>query len=666
MNRLFFAKLAASNMKKNRKTYIPYILTCILTIAMFYILKSLSLNPGMAKMVGSETLDYFMMLGSWVVGLFAFIFLFYTNSFLVKRRKKEFGVFNILGMEKRHLSIVLGWETVYTVLFSLVVGIVFGILLDKVMFLLIGRVLGVNHIVLGFFITPKAIYTTAALFSIIFVLIYINAVRQIHVSNPVELLRAGNAGEKEPKTKWLLAVLGILCIGTGYYIAFVTDDPLTSIFMFFVAVVLVIVGTYMLFTAGSIAFLKLLRQNKGYYYKTKHFTSISGMIYRMKQNAVGLANICILSTMVLVMVSSTSSLMIGMEHILNTRYPFDYSVYSYKYYGGKENEAFAAVKQLLKQEGLHVTKEQQYQYLGISAFRDGDSFSNESDGAITAVSSASALFFVTLQDYNRITGEHKSLGSNEILLHSMRGDFEGPVFTLYGKEYKVAEMLDQFIPNGARAANMSNYQCIVVPDREELDEISRVHKEKMGDIANSINEMYEFSTDAKPEEQKAFYNKLHSFLDSKGFLQWEDLNIESKEVSRVDFISLYGGFFFIGIFLGLLFVMATVLIIYYKQISEGYDDKGRFAIMQKVGMSHAEVKGSIRSQVLMVFFLPLAVAGVHLAAAFPLIARLLALLNFSDTQLYVVCTVSSFLIFAVMYVLIYMLTARTYYRIVSR
>ncbi len=300
----FYPKLAASNIRKNRKTYIPYVFTCILTIAMFYIVKSLSLNPGIDEMAGGDTISYTMLLGSWVVALFAFLFLYYTHSFLIKRRKKEFGVFNILGMEKRHLAAVLSWETVYVFLLSLTAGIGLGIALDKMMFLLIGKLLGVD-VVLGFFISSKTILMTVELFAAIFVLILLNSVLQIHISNPIELLQAGSAGEKEPKTKWLMALLGLACTAAGYAIAITVQDPVASVMLFFVAVLLVIAGTYMLFTAGSIAFLKMLRRNKKYYYKTRHFTSVSGMIYRMKQNAAGLANICILSTMVLVMVSAT-------------------------------------------------------------------------------------------------------------------------------------------------------------------------------------------------------------------------------------------------------------------------------------------------------------------------------------------------------------------------
>ncbi len=662
MTKGFFLKLAADNIRKNARTYLPYILTCILTVAMYYIVKSLSLNPGIEQMAGSSMIAYTMYLGSQIVALFALIFLFYTNSFLTKRRRKEFSVFNILGLDKRHLSIVLGWETVYTALISLAAGLGFGMILDKVMFLLIGKVIGAE-IILGFFISSKAVIETVRRFTIIFLLIWVNTICQIHVSNPIELLRSGSAGEKEPKTKWLIALLGFVCVAAGYYIAITTKNPVASILAFFIAVILVIIGTYMLFTAGSIAFLKILKNNKSYYYKTRHFISVSGMIYRMKQNAVGLANICILSTMVLVMVSSTTSMMVGMEDILKERYPTDFTVYSNEPKSEDGEKLFDQIRSLQKEQNQHITNEIQYTFLNFSAYRKGDTFEIGTDSYINMVNHIHILFFVPLSDYNSVMGENKTLNEGEILLYSEREQYDDSVLKLFGKEYKIVQKLDRFIGNGSMAANISSVQFIVVPGMNEMNEICERQKEalKGKDSASNIRQIYAFDTDAEKHEQQIFYEKMCHLIKQQNFNGYS----ESKAAAGVDFISLYGGFFFIGIFLGGLFVMATVLIIYYKQISEGYDDKERFEIMQKVGMSHSEVKGSIHTQVLTVFFLPLVVAGIHVAAAFPLMSRILAVLNFTNTTLYIVCTVICFLVFTVMYVLIYMLTARTYYRIVS-
>ncbi|WP_300801412.1 ABC transporter permease [uncultured Acetatifactor sp.] len=661
MKMSFYPKLAAGNMKKNARTYVPYMLTCIITVAMYYIVKSLSQNPGVKEMIGGGYLSELMFIGSHVVALFAVIFLFYTNSFLVKRRKKEFGVFNILGMEKRHLAWVLGWETAYLALGSLVLGLLLGIIMDKAMYLLVGKIIG-GGVPLGFFVSARVIGQTVQIFAVIFLLICINAIRQVHVADPIALLQAGNAGEKEPSTRWLLALAGLVSVGGGYYIAITVSDPVASLLLFFVAVVLVIIGTYLLFTAGSIALLKILRKNRKYYYRTRHFVSVSGMIYRMKQNAVGLANICVLSTMVLVMVSTTTSLMIGMEDVVRERYPADIMVY-FKEDAPQGNQAYIeAIRALQRERGLAVKNEMAYLYLGLSASHEYKYEESHEIGVTSALDSMDELFLITLDDYNAVMKERKTLEEGEVMVYSNRTSYDLPVFKLLGREYRVAEKLDSFVGNGQYSANMCNTIYIVVPDREALLEIYDAQRELLGENARSIRQVYGFDMDADEEEQNAFYNDLLDCMAQNGISAVTEARAEAKS----SFISLYGGLFFIGVFLGVLFVMATVLIIYYKQISEGYDDRERFSIMQKVGMSRDEVKSAIHSQVVTVFFLPLIVAGIHVTAAFPLISKLLVLMQLTNTKLFIACTGACFLVFAVMYVFVYNLTARTYYRIVSR
>lgn len=618
MKMSFYPKLAAGNMKKNARTYVPYMLTCIITVAMYYIVKSLSQNPGVKEMIGGGYLSELMFIGSHVVALFAVIFLFYTNSFLVKRRKKEFGVFNILGMEKRHLAWVLGWETAYLALGSLVLGLLLGIIMDKAMYLLVGKIIG-GGVSLGFFVSARVIGQTVQIFAVIFLLICINAIRQVHVADPIALLQAGNAGEKEPSTRWLLALAGLVSVGGGYYIAVTVSDPLASLLLFFVAVVLVIIGTYLLFTAGSIALLKILRKNRKYYYRTRHFVSVSGMIYRMKQNAVGLANICVLSTMVLVMVSTTTSLMIGMEDVVRERYPADIMVY-FKEDAPQGNQAYIeAIRALQRERGLAVKNEMAYLYLGLSASNEYKYEESHEIGVTSALDSMDELFLITLDDYNAVMKERKTLEEDEVMVYSNRTSFDIPVFRLLGREYRVAEKLDSFVGNGQYSANISNTIYIAVPDREALLEIYDAQRELLGENARGIRQVYGFDMDADEEEQNAFYNDLLDCMAQNGISAVTEARAEAKS----SFISLYGGLFFIGVFLGVLFVMATVLIIYYKQISEGYDDRERFSIMQKVGMSRDEVKSAIHSQVVTVFFLPLIVAGIHVTAAFPLISKLL-------------------------------------------
>lgn len=661
MNNRFFSKLAASNIKKNGKAYIPYILSCVMTVALFYIVKSLSYNPGLKNMVGSSTMMTMMSMCSVIIALFAIVFLFYTNSFLMKRRKKEFGVFNILGMEKSHIAKTMAWENFYVTFISIVGGLVIGLALDKAMFLLIAQVLN-EEITLGFFISDKAIISTIVMFCVIFLLILLNSIRQIHTANPIELVTAGNAGEREPKTKWVLAILGLLSLGAGYYIALTIENPLTALVYFFFAVILVIIGTYMLFTAGSIALLKILRKNKKYYYKTKHFTSISGMIYRMKQNAVGLANICILSTAVLVMVSSTSSLMLGLQDVIATRYPDDFVVYSNETSEERAYESFDTIRELQEEQNLNVTSEREYRYLVFPAFINGDTFEVTRDANFSSLGNLNNLIFVSLSDYNRVMATDKTLAENEVLIYSDRLQFDSPTLKIFDREYSVKEKIDEFIGNGLIVAVAANTQFIVLPDGTDIDELYAMQKEALPDGASEIQYYYGFNSDADEETQRVFYRTLLEDYVGHGY----EGTIESKADSRSEFVALYGGFFFIGIFLGVLFIMATVLIIYYKQISEGYDDKQRYEIMQKVGMTHQEIKNSIHSQVLTVFFLPLIVAGIHIVVAFPIINKLLALLNLLNVQLFLTCTVVCYVVFAVMYLLIYLLTARTYYKIVSK
>ena len=393
-----------------------------MTVAVFYIVRSLSLNPGLGKMLGADTMIMMLTLGSMIVAVFAVIFLFYTNSFLVKRRKKEFAVFNILGMEKSHLAKTMAWENLYVTLISIAAGLVIGIALDKAMFLLIVQVMGAR-LPLGFFVSGEAIITTVILFGGIFLLIFLNSVRQIRTANPIELLTSQKAGEREPKTKWGFTVLGLISLAAGYYMGLSKEDPLTSLFHFFFAVLLVILGTYLLFTAGSIALLKILRKNKRYYYKTKHFTSISGMIYRMKQNAVGLANICILSTVVLVMISSTSSLMLGLEGAVQKRYPNDFVIYSSEAAEEKAYESFDTVRSLQKEQGLTITKESIYQYLLIPALLDGATFAVGKEVDVGSYGALNYLIFVPLSDYNRVMGTDKTLEEGEVFVSSSHSQF---------------------------------------------------------------------------------------------------------------------------------------------------------------------------------------------------------------------------------------------------
>ena len=667
MRKGFYTKLAASNIKKNSRTYIPYIITCIITAAMFYIINSLSNNESIKKLYGGETILITLGYGTYVTAIFAFIFLFYTNSFLMKRRKKEFGVLNILGMEKRHISKVLLLENIYIAFITMLLGIIIGMVLDKAMFLILTKMLGAEHSP-GFYISKEALIHTVILFGIIFFCIYLNSLRQIHLSKPIELLNGGNVGEKEPKTKWFMAILGVICLAVGYYISVTSKNPVESLSSFLIAVILVIAGTYLIFIAGSIAFLKSLRKNKRYYYKTKHFTAVSGMIYRMKQNAVGLANICILSTMVLVMISSTSSLVFGMNDLVKTRYPNDITIYS-ENINNKENvEALEKVQKVIKDSKSDVNNEIEYSYIVLAVLKNKNKFyvpENFNKMSMSDLNKCNNILMTSLDDYNSINSENETLNDDEILIYSRRKEYEYSTIQLFDTKYSVKKKIKKPIDNGPFFSNnLTESIQIVVKNKSILDEMNNYLNENFKEELeeeSALKYLYGFDINGSEDSKKSLYNDIKKLLKESNFIG----DSECGQIQREGIKGLYGGMFFLGIFLGSIFTMATILIIYYKQISEGYEDKERFRIMQNVGMSHAEVKRSIHSQIMTVFFMPLIMAGIHVAFAFPIVKQILMMLNLTNTRLYIICTIVCFVAFTIIYAVINSLTAKIYYHIVS-
>lgn len=641
--------------------YIPFVLSCILTIMMYYMVSSLSMNPNMMNMIGGDVMQQILSLGIYVITVFAVIFLFYTNSFLIKRRKREFGLFNILGMEKKHLSIVIALESMIVFLVSMVLGIGIGILLDKAFYLLIAKMLNAS-IALGFYISYQSIVNSIILFLIIFVLMYLFSLIQINLSNPIELLHGDQHGEKEPKTKWLLAIIGLICLGTGYYMSVSIQDPVTAFAFFMVAVILVVIGTYMLFTAGSIVILKLLRKNKRYYYKTNHFISVSNMIYRMKQNAVGLGNICILSTMVLVMLSTTISLWVGMNDIIETRFPRDITV---SINSVDSNQALYTIDDMnyaIEQAGIQTEDELVYRTLSVSAFNQGNTytFGNE-NMSLQDISNVVVLYFITLDDYNRTERTNVSLAPDEVLVFPSGKQFDHKTIDIASNTFKVKGILDSIKADSNYSANLQNSMFVVVDSMDTLFMIDDLQKQAYGDNASYIHTSYDFNL-SKSEGMSVKEATDALIANYPGDTTY--MMVDTQEGNYEDLLSLYASFLFIGIFLSFLFIMATVLIMYYKQITEGYEDKKRFEIMQKVGLNKREVKKTINSQVLTVFFLPLVVAAIHIVFAFPMIEKMLRLLYLDNTNLYIMTTVICFGVFALVYVLIYFLTSKVYYGIV--
>ena len=656
MRKGFFPRLALSGMRKNRSIYYPYILTAVLTTAMMYIMGSLQ----QITTDYSGTLAFSLQLGIVVTSVFSVIFLFYTNSFLMRRRKKEFGLYNILGMEKRHLARLLLWETALMLLLSLVLGLAVGVLLDKLMHLLLSHLVG-QAVSLTFAVSPEAMRYTAVLISITFGLILLNSVRQVYFARPVELLRSAEVGEREPKARWFIALLGLIALGTGYWLSATVKDAGAMILFFFVAVLLVIAGTYLLFTAGSVTLLKALRKNRRYYYKPDHFISVSGMIYRMKQNAVGLANVCILCTMVLVMVFSTLSLWLGMEDTLNSRIRADIDVRSKTTdIAGLE----AAVDEVLQQTDASRENTWTYRYLSFSALPAKDGFVSPASFTENDMLIASPATFqvLVLEDYNRMLGLSETLAPGEALLECSRGNFEGDTLRLLDETFTIKKRISDDLGAGQALASIYDYYCLVVDGMDTLSRLDRQQQALYGDLSSSVSTTMSFTlVPASEELSREVGTLLRGRAEADGFT-----SVAERSELHDNLLALYGGLLFVGLFLGLLFTMAMILIIYYKQITEGYEDRERYRIMRKVGLSRREIRRSISSQILIVFFLPLAAAGLHVTFAFPGIVTMFRALSMTNVTLIAGCALGSFAAFGMLYGAVYLLTARVYYRIVSQ
>ncbi|MBU3099446.1 MULTISPECIES: FtsX-like permease family protein [Clostridium] len=658
MNNSFYFKFAKTNLKKNSKTYLPYILACISAIIIFYTMDCIVLNEGLDKIRHAERLKMILKFAVKVIGLFSIVFLFYTNSFLIKRRKKEIGLYNVLGMEKKHIAKVLSIETVIVAAISLVLGILGGIIVGKLIFLILINLMKLDiTISSSFSISVPAITQTIELFSIIFVAILIGNLLQVKLTNPIELLKGGQKGEKEPKTSWILAISGVIELAVGYGLAINLESPLKAFVIFFIAVILVIVGTYSTFTAGSIAFLKTLKKNKKFFYKTKNFVSVSGMIYRMKQNAVGLANICILSTAVLLTISTTVALYAGQESSLKITYPLDVAI-TIRNTTAKEKDS---VSNMIKEEAAksNVTLKNQVEFDNkeLMASQNENSF-KIAKADVSVMSDIKSIKIYTLGDYNKMEGKAVALKDNEVLIFSVGKEFNYDSIVLNDKKFKVKDKLNKIKIANKNKNNIIDEYRIVVKDMNTLKD---TYEEKNVKELETADDSIAFNIDGNKKDIIKFCDSLKSHVNAM-----KNSNFQSIYTDREDFYILNGGFIFIGCFLGLLFTMGTVLIIYYKQISEGYDDSERFKIMQKVGMSKKEVKNTINKQILMVFFLPLAVAAIHIAVAFNVVSKILSLFGLYSNSTLILAIAGTVVIFAVLYAVVYGLTAKTYYKIVQQ
>ena len=672
MHKGIFSRLAKQNIRNNKSTYIPYIITCIFCIAMIYMMEFLRDCPTLDQAVRqADEVRMIVFTGEIVVEIFCIIFLIYSNSFLMKRRQKEIGLYNILGLERNHIGIVMFLETIITSIGSLAGGIAAGIIGSKLALLLLLKLLHIPS-VLGFYISVKGIFTCLFMFGIIFLMILFLNLAKIHLSRPVELLRGNNTGEKEPVAKWLMALIGFICLGAGYYLAVTTESPIKAITIFLLAVILVMAGTYLLFTAGSIVILKFLRRRKSFYYRTGNFISISGMLYRMKQNAIGLASICILSTGVLLMIAMTVSIYFGMNDIMLNRYPYDVDMSVTSISEEECQTAIEAFEKAIADNKVPVEKSVEEIYLDIVCSKNGDQILIKPANTIRNSDSVLVLSLLDQAEYERLTGISANLNDGEIFAWYPSAVQKDSV-TVDETEFTVKKWLDKN-PLTCGEDAVSDNAVLVVTDEDfkKFDEMRTemykgVSSAPAGedltlhlglDITGSETDKIDFGT---PVMEVVKDLKKNGGLSENSWI--------TSVIRQQEYESYYadnGSLLFIGIFLGSLFLMGTAMIIYYKQISEGYEDQKRFEIMQKVGLSRREVRSSVRRQILMVFFLPLLMAMLHITMAFPMIRRMLLLFGMTNTKLFIGCTAGTVLIFAVVYGLIYLMTARSYYHIVER
>ncbi len=655
--RFFYPKLAFTGMLRNKRIFLPYLLSVIVMAGMFYVLMFISTDKMIGQMPGSSQLTMLLSFGCLLVGFFSFIIMLYTNSFVMKNRQKELGVYYILGMEKRHIAYLLFFEGIYMAIAGIAGGILAGILFSKLVLLFLLKLIKLP-VVMGFSVSGAGIAATAFLFAVIFILTLILNLARIGRMKPVELIHGGESGEREPKSKIFLTVVGTAALVSGYLIANLIEDPVAALVYFLLAVFLVIIGTELLFTSGSVSVLKMLRANKKYFYKPQHFTTVSGMLYRMKQNAVGLANICILCTMVLVAVSTTLSMYAGAEDSIREMFPHDVSIRILSGEGGEDTakKIISMAQSDAAAEGQEILDLQSYDMLSFYGTLNGDSISAENySGTETFTGRA-----VTAAAYEQMTGKKADLAENEVLNMGMNQKLPAD-FSFAGGQYKVKDRFDGMLFGGEWLSAAEKIQLFVVKDESVLskwaEEVTKSDKSEM--VGQETDITFNLSGDDK--QQLAFGDSLENKTDDSLHYIYR-----TKAANKQDFYITYGGFLFLGIFLGILFLVVTAMIIYYKQVSEGYDDRKRFEIMQKVGMSMEEVKSTVKAQILTVFFLPLIVAGIHVFGAFHMISRMLLLFGISNLLLFAVCTLVTLGVFSLIYALVYWSTAKTYYNIVRR
>lgn len=666
----YYSRLAVTGIKNNKRTYVPYMIACTGMVMMYYIIKFLSDSSLLENMRGGSSCGLILGLGANVVAVFSVLFMFYTNSFIMKKRKKEFGLYNILGMSKKHLLRIVIIENIIVAIITIILGLVTGILLSKLAELGLVNVMNTD-VSYSFSISGVAVRKTFIIFGLTFAALIINAFRQIIITKPINLLKSENVGEKPPKANWLFGLIGIAVIGYAYYMAVSITKPLEAMMTFFKAVLLVIVGSYILFIAGSVMICRILQKNKGFYYKKNHFVSVASMTYRMKRNGAGLASICILATMVLVMISSSACLFFGEEESLNKTYPRRYTIEA-----GNDDTAYLSdetadsyeqsVLNMLGEMGAEPEDVINFRYMfAIGLIEDGE-LEIDSDGNMgpKAINDGNimGIYLVPERDYEKYYDVSLDLKPGEAMIYTKDYDYDWDYIKINDDvSIDVRGRLDDFMCMGELYTNIIPITVFVVPDYEEkAAAVMTNEKVRDADITGSWIYSFDAEKDLRDYSEDELFDNLRSCFALESTIGFAD-----KEVYRDDFYGTFGGLFFIGIILSIVFIAATVLIIYYKQVSEGVEDREKFEIMKKVGMTKKEIRKSINSQMLIVFFLPVLVAVAHLCFAFPLIEKMLYLFNLNNRMLFVATSGITILVFAAIYTIVYKLTSNVYFNIVN-
>ena len=670
-----FPRLAVTGIKKNSRLYVPYIISCIGSVMMYYIISFLSVSPAVKAIKGGNDMGTVLGMGKFVIVAFSLIFLIYTNSFLIRRRNKEFGLYNILGMDKKGISRIVAWESLIVSAISIGAGLVFGIALSKMAELCL-LYLCKEQASYTFAVPAESIGNTITLFLAIFLVLLIKSLIQIHRTDPLELMKSENVGEKPPKANWILAALGVLLLGGAYYMSATIKSPLSAVFAFLIAVVMVIVGTYLLFMAGSVALCRLLQKNKNYYYKKNHFVSVSSMAYRMKRNGAGLASICILSTMVLVMIASSASLYFGAGDAIKARYPQENQLSIQLHHVADLNEEKMAewrgeYEKIFAQHGVKPENVAEYGYASIVGLLDNGNLNPDSSTALDGLltfENLRGLYFIDESTYNRLMDADISLEADEAMYDTIRCEYDKPVFEMGGVKLKIKGELPNYpIFSEANTDAIPSIMMVVhdLKVLEPLEKLADFNGDQMLEIRWSygydLKEKDEIAVDVFEDIRKSVADIPEVHREDGGYSYFADC----LPASRNDFYVTFGGLFFIGGLFSIMFIFAMAMIIYYKQISEGFEDMERFRVMQNVGMTKRDIKKSINSQTLTVFFAPLLFAGLHFGFAFPPIWKILQLFNLHNLKLIIIVSVIAFVIFGVIYMAIYKATSKTYYSLVS-